>query len=134
MHIILTPINLKDPKDPNLKYMFTIKLLYTYFWWMLPVGVLFQSPCLGCSKIELATTARHPQISQKGCVVKQNLCFRMTLLHSGDCSLHNNLIVVSWLSCRMGPKPGTRQKTSADRNLERHKVQYAEEREIDRGE
>ncbi len=33
-------MNQKNPKDPKSILMLTIKLLYTYFWKILPVGAL----------------------------------------------------------------------------------------------
>ncbi len=41
--------NPKSPKDPNLIIIFTMKQVYTYFWWILPVADLFKFPCLGHS-------------------------------------------------------------------------------------
>ncbi len=40
MHYPQPKMNQKSPKDPESILILTMKLLYTYFWKMLPVGAL----------------------------------------------------------------------------------------------
>ncbi len=56
-------LNKKSPKHPKVIPIFTMKQVYTYFWWMMPAGVLISVALISVAFSSALQSAQPPQIT-----------------------------------------------------------------------